>query len=99
MAALLLLPPFCFAQAQRKLTLKAQIPLEADTPEKFVPKGWKIEEQLQGDLNRDSLADYALKLIEDKREKESDDMPTERQRALVVVLQKEGGRLARAAVV
>jgi len=93
----LLLPPFCFAQ-EPNLIKKSQVALEADSLEKFVPSGWKIEEQVTGDLNGDSLPDYALKLVEDKPAKDSNDIATERQRALVIVLQKPGGKLARAAV-
>ena len=95
--AFLLLPPFCFAQ-EPNLIRKSQIAAEADSIEKFVPAGWKIEEQVRGDLNGDSIPDYAVKLVEDKPGKDSDDVATERQRALVIVLRKEGGKLSRAAV-
>ena len=50
--ALLLLPPFCFAQESNPVN-KPQIPSEADSIDKFVPAGWKIEEQLAADLNGD----------------------------------------------
>ena len=93
-----LLPPFCFAQETRNLISKAKVPAEADRVEKFAPAGWKIEEQVSGDLNADSVPDYALKLVEDKPAKDSEDIATERQRALVIVLQKEGRKLYRAAV-
>ena len=96
--ALLLLPPFCVAQDERNLINKSRIPAEAGSIDKFVPAGWKIEAQLTGDLNGDSVPDYALKLVEDKPAKDSDDVATERQRALLVVLQKEAGKLTRAAV-
>jgi hypothetical protein len=97
-AVLFLLPPFCIAQEQRSLISKTRIPAEADNLEKFAPAGWKIEEQLTGDLNGDSVPDFALKLVEDKPAKDSEDTATERQRALVIVLQKQGGKLSRAAV-
>ena len=95
--ALLLLPPFCFGQEPSRIE-KSRIPAEADRIQKFVPAGWKIEEQVTGDLNGDSVPDYAVKLVEDKPAKDSDDMATERQRALVIVLQQQGGKLSRAAV-
>jgi hypothetical protein len=96
--ALLLLPPFCFAQEPRRID-KSRIPTEADSIEKFVPAGWKIEEQVTGDLNGDSVSDYVVKLVEDKPAKDSDDVAIERQRALVIILQQQGGgKLSRAAV-
>src|SRR5437764_7496333 len=76
----------------------SRIPAEAGDVKGFVPPGWKIEEQVAGDLNGDSVPDYALKLVEDKPAKSADDMPTERGRALVVVLAGKEGKLARAGV-
>jgi hypothetical protein len=93
--ALLLLPPFCIAQ-EPNLIRKSQIASEADSLEKFVPAGWKIEEQVTGDLNDDNLSDYAVKLVEDKPARDSNDIATERQRTLLIVLQKQGGMLVRA---
>ena len=95
--ALLLLPPFCFGQEPSRIE-KSRIPAEADRIQKFVPAGWKIEAQVTGDLNGDSVPDYAVKLVEDKPAKDSDDSAIERQRALVIVLQQQGGKLSRAAV-
>lgn len=97
-AVILIVPPFCFAQDSRNLINKAGIPAEAGNLQSFVPRGWKIEAQITGDLNGDTVADYALKLVEDKPAKDTDDTASERQRALVIVLQKSGGRLERAAV-
>jgi hypothetical protein len=51
-----------------------------------------------GDLNGDGVPDYALKLVEDKPAKNSDDIPNERQRALLVVFNDKDGQLRRAAV-
>lgn len=76
----------------------SRIPAEARDVSGFVPPGWKIEEKVAGDLNGDTVPDYALKLVEDKPAKTADDMPTERGRALVVVLAGKDGRLARAGV-
>lgn len=55
-----------FAQEEKKLIDPSQLPREAAEITSFVPKGWKIEEQIIGKLNNDSLPDYVLKLIEDK---------------------------------
>ena len=97
-AVFLLLPPFCVAQEQRNLINKSLIPATADKVEKFAPAGWKIEEQVTGDLDGDSVPDFVLKLVEDQPAKDSEDVATERQRALVIVLQRQGGQLSRAAV-
>jgi hypothetical protein len=76
----------------------SRIPLQAKATASFAPAGWKIEEQVTGDLNGDSLPDYALKLIEAKAEKNSEGDPTERGRALVIVLATKDGGLRRAGV-
>jgi hypothetical protein len=75
-----------------------RIPAEAVDVKGFVPPGWKIEEAVKGDLNGDSVPDYALKLVEDKPAKTADDMANDRERALVVALAGKDGRLTRAGV-
>jgi len=75
-----------FAQEDRTVIDKSKIPAEGKSVSDFVPPGWKLEEQVTGDLNGDSVPDYALKLVEDKPAKNSDDFPNERQRALVILL-------------
>lgn len=97
MVALMLLPPLCFAQQLNRIN-KSRIPTEADSIEKFIPAGWKTEEQVTGDLNGDSVPDYAVKLVEEKPAKDKNDVAIERQRALVIVLQQPSGKLSRAAV-
>lgn len=87
-----------FAQDEAGKIDKSRVPAQADRPEKFAPAGWKIEETVTGDLNGDGLADYALKLVEAKPEKDSEGDPTERGRALVVALATTNGGLTRAAV-
>ena len=89
---------FCFAQEKSTTIDKSLIPGEANDISKFVPKDWKIEEQLKGDLNGDTTPDYVLELIEDKLAKDKDDNPIDRARALVIVLQSGSGKLSRAAV-
>jgi hypothetical protein len=56
-----------------------------------------MEEQVSGDLNNDSIPDHVLKLVEE-RPSTKDDLPDERQRALVIVLGNKEGKLFRAAV-
>ncbi|HYV25461.1 MAG TPA: hypothetical protein VE969_09520 [Pyrinomonadaceae bacterium] len=94
----LMFPAWCAAQDEVVID-KSLVPATADDLQKFVPRGWKIEEQIKGDLNGDSVADYALKLVEDKADKDASGDPTERYRAVVIVFQEAGGKLARAAVV
>ena len=86
------------AQETETTINKSLIPLQANELSKFVPRGWKIEEKLTGDLNGDSLPDFALKLIENKPEKDQSGDPRERSRALLIVLQSQDGKLARAGV-
>ena len=86
------------AQETETTINKSLIPLQANELSTFVPSGWKIEEKLTGDLNGDSLPDFALELIESKPEKDQSGDPTERSRALVIVLQNQDGKLARAGV-
>lgn len=93
----LILPAFAFAGQDRAVTDHSAIPREGKDIADFVPRGWKIEARVSGDLNRDSLPDYALKLVEDKPAAK-DGVPNERQRSLVILLQTKEGRLTRAAV-
>lgn len=86
------------AQDDRARIDKSRIPAVGTDVKDFVPSGWKIEEQVTGDLNGDSQPDYALKLVEDKPAKDKDDAATERQRALIIVLRGKDGKLSRAAV-
>lgn len=88
----------CPAQEDAGKIDKSLVPAEAASPVGFVPRGWKIEQQLSADLNGDSLPDSVIKLVEDKPEKNSEGYATDRGRALVVALQKVGGKLTRAAV-
>lgn len=96
-ALVVTLPLVCLAQDDRTVIDKTKIPAEGADVKNFAPSGWKIEEQLAGDLNGDGSSDYVVKLVEDKPEKTSDDVATERARALVVLLQR-GDKLSRAAV-
>jgi len=87
-----------FSSQDSVLIDKTRIPAVAGDVNKFAPAGWKIEEQVTGDLNSDGLPDYALKLVEDKPAKDRDDVATERARALVIALVGKDGKLTRTAV-
>jgi hypothetical protein len=98
LAVLLSLPLIIQAQDERRLINAAQIPASGGAPQDFVPQGWKIEEEIKGDLNNDARPDVVLKLVEDLPAKDKDDIATERSRALVVLLRKADGGLQRAGV-
>lgn len=91
-------PSLSHLQDEGKPIDKSRIPARADDVKTFVPLGWKIEQQVAGDLNGDSVPDYALKLVEDKPARNSEDVATERQRALVILVQETGGQLVRVGV-
>lgn len=87
-----------FAQDEAGTIDVSRVPAQAKDAASFAPAGWKIEEQITGDLNGDSLPDHVLKLVEDKPAKDADDMPTERGRALVIALAEKEGTLKRVGV-
>jgi len=96
--ALLLLAPIAASPQQRKLLLTpSSIPLTAKTPRQFVPPGWTVEEQIVGDLNRDSLPDIVLKLVQSKVSG-SENGTDDRQRALVILFRAKNDQLRRAAI-
>ena len=98
-AAFLTLPPLSFGQEARPLIDKKRIPAAGAEAKSFVPPGWKIEEQIAGDLNADGLADIVLKLVEDKPATDNEGVATERSRALVILFRGQDDKLTRAAVV
>ena len=65
------------------------LPSRGDTIEAFVPPHWSVENQLRGDLNGDHQPDLALVLVEAESLVPSGD--TERKRAIVLLLNAEGG--------
>lgn len=90
---------FSFLPAQTENYLKAdKLPREAAQVQAFVPAGWQLEQQIEGDLNRDALADAALVLVEKLPPKADKDNPPERNRALVILFKTPAGQWQRAAV-
>jgi hypothetical protein len=73
------------------------VPIEGEGPQDFAPRGWRIEEQVAGDLNGDRIGDAALRLVEDLP-LEKDGVLVERFRALIVLFGREGGGYRRGAV-
>ncbi len=72
------------------------VPDSGKTVKDFVPAGWKIEEDVKGDLNQDGVIDHALKLIEIDPDPKKDEM-VDLGRALVIVFGGNDG-LRKAAV-
>ena len=89
--------PWCLAQDERTTIKKSLIPATGSDTRDFIPPGWKLEEQLSSDLNGDGIADYVLKLIENKAAKSPDEI-NDRARALIVLFQSADGKLSRAAI-
>lgn len=98
LCALILISSTAFSQEEAGVLDPTRVPAEGNSTKQFVPSGWKIEEQVTGDLNGDSLPDFVIKLVEDKVEKTSEGDPTERGRALVIALATAEGKLKRAGV-
>ncbi|MFA5181788.1 MAG: hypothetical protein WC405_10745 [Syntrophales bacterium] len=88
-----------FAQDSSRVVLNENlVPKEGAKLTDFVPKGWKIEEELRGHLHADSGADIVLQLIEDKPEENSKGELQDRYRALVILFMTPDGKYRRVAV-
>lgn len=80
------------ARAQEaKPLLSAHLARRADALVLFAPRGWKIEKQISGDLNRDQIPDAALVLVENKPAKGPNGILMARARAFVVALREGKG--------
>src|SRR5215210_5477555 len=76
----------------------AKLPRAAASVREFVPSGWVIEAQVEGDLNRDAIPDLAVTLVERMPANADKDNPPERQRALLILFKTEDGKFNRAAL-
>lgn len=92
----LLTPAASFAQDPQIAFDRTAVPATAVKVEGFVPRGWKIEEQIKGDVTADGVSDILLKLIEDKPKKE--DEFVDRNRVLVIAVADGKGGFRNAAV-
>lgn len=86
------------AQDERRFLDVKLVPAEGQSAREFIPRGWTLEEQIEGDLNGDRRADAALKLIEDLPAEAADGTWNTRHRALVILFKRADGGYARAAV-
>lgn len=90
--------PAVFAQDESKRIDAAAIPTSGEVVDDFIPEGWKIENDVAGDLNNDGTPDHAITLIEDKPETDKDGSSVDRNRGLVIVFGQMGGKLTKSAV-
>jgi hypothetical protein len=67
------------------------VPETGSSVAQFVPTGWKIEAQVEGDLDRDAVDDIVLTLVEDLPAEDADGIATDRHRALIVLLRRDSG--------
>lgn len=91
MLLLLLLSQSLMAQEEVKISVN--VPAQAKTVEGFVPKGWKIEQKIVGDLNKDNIPDTVLELIQQPVAVDNDP-----QRKLIIILQNKDKSLHKAVV-
>ena len=75
---------------------EAKLPQTAATVREFVPAGWTVEAEVGGDLNRDSISDFAVVLVEQMPADADKENPPERQRALLILLKTTDGKFSRA---
>lgn len=100
LCGLLILSGGAFAFGQEETTASfddSTLPRSADAVEKFVPAGWTIEERISGDLNQDSVADTALKLIEKPAANVDKYSPPSRSRVLLILFKNQKGAFERMA--
>ena len=77
---------------------RSKVPATARTVAGFVPAGWKLEEDVKGDLNQDGVADHVLKLIQKAPAGAKEDEGGEGERAMVIVFVDADGKLRTAAI-
>lgn len=104
-ALAILLPLACVAAPRAAAqdappTLRpADVPMRGTRAQDFVPAGWKIASQVQGDLNGDGRADRVLHLVPRDAEYDPGGVGIAPEAgALVIVLAGSGGGLRRAGV-
>ena len=82
---------------ERRFIDLTQVAAEGNAVQDFVPRGWKIEEQITGDLNGDARPDTVVTLIEDLPAETADGGLNDRYRALLVLADGGNGTLRRVA--
>lgn len=82
------------AQEPNPLEL-SQVPQEGKAPQDFVPSGWRIEDTLRGDLDKNGSEDTVIQLVQEGPSTGSEGQPVDHARALLALL-TEGPKLRRA---
>lgn len=77
------------AQARTEGLPVKDLPPEGKSLVDFLPKGWTVEEQVNGDLNGDGVPDIAAILVQGKPEGDPSEAEDEPQRALIVLLGRD----------
>jgi hypothetical protein len=73
----------------------SKVPQEGKAPQDFVPSGWKLEDTVRGDLDKNGSEDVVLQLVEAGSGSDSEGQAAEHARALLVLL-TDGAKLRRA---
>lgn len=73
------------------------VPAVANSLEALVPKGWKLESKVEGNLNRDQLPDVAVTITQKAKLPDNPDFEVTR-RLLVLALRQKDGKWQRSAV-
>jgi len=82
-------------QAQAQDASFSHLPHQGTSLADFVPKGWKVDFQVSGDLNGDGLPDIAAILIEDKPDNDTDEGP---RHAFIVLLATDNNKFILAGI-
>lgn len=67
------------------------VPAVASSLEGLVPKGWKLESKIEGDLNRDQLPDIATTITQKAKLPDNPDFEVTRRLLVLALRQKDGG--------
>ena len=89
-------PSVSLAQDEHAKLDRSKLPMSGRSVDEFIPKGWKLEEKIVGDVNDDKQPDALLKLVEDKPS--SEDTVVDKGRALVILFGGDTGAYRLAAV-
>lgn len=91
-------PVGAFGQDSPNVLDPETVPATADNLKGFIPDGWKLEEDVVGDVNQDGVEDHLLKLVEAPPANAEEGEMVEANRALVIIFASNDGSLRRAAV-
>ena len=90
-------PLSAFAQDSKPVIDRSSLPESASGVKDFVPAGWKLEQDIIGDLNQDGVTDHALKLMEKGKSVSGEDT-SDKNRALIIVFGGKDGKMTLSSV-